>query len=97
MVEGVINTKIKFFEVNTNGRILNRFSKDVKVLDSIVNTYLELTDVRLLYTMMNIINQYIVKSILTTVVVIVSVPWVLIIAFLSLFYLIRIRRINLHV
>ena len=46
MVEGVINTKIKFFEVNTNGRILNRFSKDVKVLDSIVNTYLELTDVR---------------------------------------------------
>lgn len=46
MVEGVLKTKMKFFEENTNGRILNRFSKDVGVLDSIVYTYLDLTDVK---------------------------------------------------
>ncbi|CDW76184.1 multidrug resistance-associated protein 4 isoform x3 [Stylonychia lemnae] len=62
MVEGALNTKIKFFEVNTNGRILNRFSKDVKVLD-----------------------------------IIVSVPWVLIIAIISMIYLTKIRRVNLHI
>ena len=45
MVESVLKTKLKFFEENTNGRILNRFSKDVGVLDNIVYTYLDLTDV----------------------------------------------------
>lgn len=45
MVESVLQTKLKFFEENTNGRILNRFSKDVGVLDKIVFTYLDLTDV----------------------------------------------------
>ena len=46
MVESVLNTKLKFFEENTRGRILNRFSEDVTVLDNIVYTYLDLTDVR---------------------------------------------------
>lgn len=50
MVNNVLRTKIKFFEENTNGRILNRFSKDVGVLDSIVYTYLDFTDV--------ILNKY---------------------------------------
>jgi hypothetical protein len=45
MVGSVLHTKLKFFEENTNGRILNRFSKDVGVLDKIVFTYLDLTDV----------------------------------------------------
>ena len=46
MVESVLNTKLKIFEENTRGRILNRFSEDVTVLDNIVYTYLDLTDVR---------------------------------------------------
>lgn len=29
MVEAVLNANIKFFDQNTHGRILNKFSKDV--------------------------------------------------------------------
>ena len=45
MVTNVMNTKLKFFEQNTNGRILTRFSKDVQMLDKIVYTFLDMTDV----------------------------------------------------
>ena len=48
MVDGVLNTKIKFFEENTNGRILTRFSKDVSALDNIIFTFLDLPDVSLI-------------------------------------------------
>ena len=47
MVTNVLNTKLKFFEENTQGMILNRFSKDVQTLDKIVYTFLDVTDVRL--------------------------------------------------
>jgi hypothetical protein len=46
MVYNVLYTKLKFFEVNTQGMILNRFSKDVQTLDKIVYTFLDVTDVR---------------------------------------------------
>ena len=45
MVANVLHTKLKFFEQNTQGMILNRFSKDVQTLDKIVFTFLEVTDV----------------------------------------------------
>ena len=45
MVKSIIHTKVKFFEENTKGRILNRFSNDVAELDIIVFTYLDLCDV----------------------------------------------------
>jgi len=45
MVDRALNTKIKFFEENTQGRILNRFSKDISSLDYIVFTFLDMTDV----------------------------------------------------
>ena len=45
MVANVLYTKLKFFEQNTQGMILNRFSKDVQTLDKIVFTFLEVTDV----------------------------------------------------
>lgn len=48
MVSNVLNTKLKFFEQNTQGMILNRFSKDVQTLDKIVFTFLEVTDVSLI-------------------------------------------------
>ena len=41
----MINTGIQFYEMNTQGRILNRFSKDVSVMDNLVFTVLEMTDV----------------------------------------------------
>ena len=46
MVDNVLNTKVKFFEENTHGRILNRFSKDIGTLDNILFGFLEMTDVR---------------------------------------------------
>lgn len=45
MVDKVLNTKLKFFEENTQGMILNRFSKDVQTLDQIVYTFIDVTDV----------------------------------------------------
>lgn len=45
MVTNVLHTKLKFFEENTQGMILNRFSKDIQTLDKIVFTFLEVTDV----------------------------------------------------
>ena len=41
----VLNTNIVFFEENTQGMILNRFSADVAVMDNMVFTMLEMTDV----------------------------------------------------
>lgn len=62
MVEGVLNTKIKFFEVNTHGRILNRFSRDIQSLDNIVFTFLDTIEVMIssLFcssTMLNVSSQ----------------------------------------
>lgn len=45
MIDNVVKTKLKFFEENTQGAILNRFSKDVQTLDKIVYTFLDVTDV----------------------------------------------------
>lgn len=33
VVDSVLRTDLRFFEENTSGRIVNRFSKDVKTLD----------------------------------------------------------------
>ena len=43
-----MHTKVKFFEENTKGRIVNRFSNDVSDLDQIVFTFLDMTDVSLI-------------------------------------------------
>lgn len=45
----VLNTGIVFFEENTQGRILNRFSKDVATMDNLVFTVLEMADVSISY------------------------------------------------
>ena len=83
MVQNVLGTKLKFFEENTQGMILNRFSKDVDTLDQIVYIFIDVTD-------------YIVKCTITVVIVVISCPLVLIVALVSLVFLIRLRRINLH-
>ena len=41
----VLQTNIVFFEENTQGTILNRFSKDVSTMDNMVFTVLEMADV----------------------------------------------------
>ena len=45
MVNGVLHTRVKFFEVNTQGRILNRFSNDMDTLDQLIFVFIEMIDV----------------------------------------------------
>lgn len=45
ITRSLLNTGIVFFEENTQGRILNRFSKDVATMDNLVFTVLEMADV----------------------------------------------------
>ena len=83
IVEKVIHTNLNFFEENTHGRILNRFSKDIGTLDSIVFLFLEMMD-------------YTVKCIISVGIVVFICPWILIFAVFSLWYLLKLRTINLR-
>ena len=78
----VLQTGIVFFEENTQGRILNRFSKDMSVMDNVVFGFLEMTD-------------YIVKVCFALAVIISISPWIIVLAVLSFFYLWGIRSKNL--
>jgi len=79
VVSRVLATPINFFEENTHGRILNRFSKDVATLDQIVFTFLEMTD-------------YAIKCTFSVAIVIYISPWLVILAAISLVYLVRLRK-----
>ena len=83
LVNSVLNTDLNFFEENTSGRIVNRFSKDVKTLDQFLFVFLEMTD-------------YAVKCIFATFIVIYLYPYLVIFALFQLFYLIKIRRIAMR-
>lgn len=79
ITRSLLNTGIVFFEENTQGRILNRFSKDVATMDNLVFTVLEMAD-------------YSVKCVITVTTVVYLSPWLLIVASLSIWYLVRIRK-----
>ena len=79
LVNSVLNTNLTFFEENTCGRIVNRFSKDVKTLDSFLFVFLEMTD-------------YTVKCFFSTLIVIYLYPALILFAIAQIFYLIRLRR-----
>ena len=82
VVRKVLETGIVFFEENTQGRILNRFSKDTATMDNLVFGFLEMTD-------------YIVKVVFSLAIVIFMSPWIALVAVFSFFYLVSIRRKNL--
>ena len=79
IVKSVLRTKLQFFEENTQGRILNRFSKDISTLDYLVFDFLEMVD-------------YFTKCILSIGMVIIVSPWLIGIAMCSLIYLVRLRK-----
>ena len=83
MIKSVIETHIRFFEENTQGRILNRFSKDIQTLDNLVFTFLEMVD-------------YVVKCFFSLALVVWVQPRLLIVIILSLMYLIRLRGNSLY-
>ena len=84
IVKKVLATKIVFFEENTQGRIINRFSKDIQTLDRLVFTFLEMID-------------YLIKCALSLIVIISVAPALILVALLSGLYLLHIRRICISV
>ena len=79
IVDSVLRTNMLFFEQNTQGRILNRFSKDIQTLDYLVFDFLEMID-------------YFVKCILSIIMVIVVIPWLTVVVIFSLLYLVNLRK-----
>ena len=75
----VLGANVSFFEKNTQGRILNRFAKDLEIMDNINFLFLEMVD-------------YIVKCGFAVGFLIFENPWITIVALASLFYLLRLRR-----
>ena len=79
IVQRVLKSKIQFFESNTQGRIINRFSKDVQTLDNLVFGFLEMID-------------YCVKVTISLIMVIFVSPWLMIVAIISIVYLYYLRK-----
>ena len=79
MVKNVLNSKISFFEENPQGRIVNRFSKDIYTLDMVVFGFLEMID-------------YILKCMISLVLVVTVSHWLLLVTLLSFLYLVYIRK-----
>jgi len=51
IVESLIHTHMSFFDENTTGRIMNRMSKDVQVMDDFVFSFLDMIDYQVKCTM----------------------------------------------
>ena len=77
MAERVLRAKILFFDSNPVGRILTRFSKDLVVFD-------------LMAPMLSVMAlQGILKSIMTTIMVCIINPWLIIFLFFALWFMIH--------
>ena len=79
IVRKVLKSKIEFFEANPQGRIVNRFSKDIQTLDQLVFGFLEMAD-------------YFVKVGLSLLMIIIICPWLIVVAIISLIYLLYVRK-----
>jgi ABC-type multidrug transport system fused ATPase/permease subunit len=86
VVASLIHTHMAFFDENTSGRIMNRMSTDVKVLDFFVFEFLECID-------------YNIKCLFSVIIIIISSPFTIIIIILQLIYVFwlskRVLRINI--
>ena len=83
-VDSIIHTNMAFFDENTSGRIMNRFSKDVAVLDLFVFSFLEMVD-------------YNIKCLFSVCFIIFSSPMTLIVVAVQLYYLHRLTKRVLHI
>ena len=80
----VLETKMKFFEENTQGRILNRFSKDMQTLDNLVFSFLEMID-------------YFVKCTISLIIIVTVNAFIVLIIICSVVYLIHLRQTCIRV
>ena len=78
MVTSILKTNISFFEENTLGTIMNRFSKDVSNLDQYLFIFIECT-------------TYAVKCLISTLILIYLFPFLIVLAVIQLWLLARIR------
>jgi ABC-type multidrug transport system fused ATPase/permease subunit len=70
---------MSFFDENTSGRIINRLSKDISVLDSFVFNFLDMLD-------------YIIKCLISTVFIVGSSPLSAFVVAFQLWYYVRLSR-----
>lgn len=84
VVRNLVHTKMQFFDENTSGRIINRLSKDVAVLDRVVFNFLEMID-------------YIIKCSFSVAFIVGSSPMTLIIVVFQLYYFYRLRKTILNI
>lgn len=80
MAEKVIRARILFFDSNTSGSIISRFSKDVGVLDN------------LMPILVIVSSQGILRTISVVIAVAIVNPWLIIPAFTGLFYMLYVTK-----
>lgn len=80
----MLHAHIRFFEENTQGRIINRFSKDIATLDQMIFQVLEMID-------------RMVSCFFSLVLVVMIVPWLLILVAISFYYLVNLRKKTIYV
>ena len=83
-INGLVKTGISFFDENTSGRIINRFSKDITVTDKIVFHFLEMID-------------FIIKCLFSLVFIMLSQPITVIFVIMQLCYFGYLRRRILNI
>lgn len=76
MAKKVIRADIVFFDSNPSGRVTTRFSKDMTILDIMVPPVLLL------------VTQGMLRAISVAISVIIINPWILLVVFVGLFYII---------
>lgn len=79
VVDSLIRTKMSFFDQNTSGRIINRLSSDIKVLDVYVFEFLECID-------------YNIKCGMSVVIICISSPVTIINIIVQLIYVIWLAK-----
>lgn len=76
MAKKVIRADIVFFDSNPSGRVTTRFSKDMTILDIMVPPVLLL------------VTQGMLRAVSVAISVIIINPWILLVVFVGLFYII---------
>jgi ABC-type multidrug transport system fused ATPase/permease subunit len=76
MAKKVIRADIVFFDSNPSGRVTTRFSKDMTILDIMVPPVLLL------------VTQGMLRAISVAISVIIINPWILLVVFVGLIYII---------
>lgn len=79
VIKAMVNTRMQFFDENTSGRIINRLSKDIAVVDRIVFNFLEMVD-------------FIIKCLFSVVFIVISSPYTIIIVVFQLIYFYYLRK-----